>query len=59
MKVIHLEVNKKTVWECIASILPVAGHTYAFERNENKGKLRVKFIELGFENHNDAHAYMN
>jgi uncharacterized protein YndB with AHSA1/START domain len=51
--------NQKLVWECVDSSLPFVGHVYTFELDENDGKTRVMFTELGFEKQDNTYTNIN
>lgn len=59
VKIITSEAGKKLEWECIECSLPMEGHKYIFELDENEGKTRLKFTELGFTIQDDAYSNMN
>jgi uncharacterized protein YndB with AHSA1/START domain len=46
-------------WECVASSLPMVGHTFRFDLDENDGKTRVRFAHHGFDVQDDMYANMN
>jgi uncharacterized protein YndB with AHSA1/START domain len=46
-------------WECVEASIPMVGHSFRFELDENDGKTRVRFTHIGFEAQDDSYANMN
>ena len=58
-KVVELIPNKKIVWECIATSLPLVGHKMIFDLDQNDHKTRIRYTQEGFEDADDLYANMN
>lgn len=46
-------------WECVEASIPMVGHSFRFDLDENDGKTRVRFAHLGFDAQDDMYANMN